>query len=155
MGNSSYFNSSYCDFVFLFILIIVLTNITLPNIYHYLTIVYVEYFFIHLCIESQRLATFRCWCYLFYNVIVLTKNKIFLSYSYAIRYCGSWSSLLELTHCGLVMPYGYKELGQIGSANGLYRLFHTPPFPEPIAQLSSTGFIGTEMHFRENTNIFS
>ena len=56
----------------------------------------------------------------------------------------------ELTHCGLVTPYGNKDLGQHGSGNGLVP-DGSKPLPEPMLtdhQWSSVTFISGQFHKR-------
>ena len=85
----SYQYYSYCEFYIVFTII---SNVLLPVcfMYHYFVPLFIftyVYLFIYLFIESRGLATFWCWCYLFYNVP--TVNKIFLLLLVDIT--GPWS----------------------------------------------------------------
>ena len=45
-----------------------------------------------------------------------------------------------MTHCGLVMPYGDRDRGNIGSGNGLLP-DGTKPLPEPMLTYHQWSFV--------------
>ena len=83
----SYQYYSYCEFYIVFTII---CNVFLPVcfVYHYLVPLFIciyVYSFIYLFIESRRLATFWCYCYLFYNVPTINKDFLLLLYPMKIN----------------------------------------------------------------------